>query len=112
MEEATHGQRQVQARLKFTREFAQAARLNRLFWSEFEQPIDGSLVVTFPAPDLDWAASTILAYGPVVEVLDPPELRQRVQAWAQTTINIYGTTSNVVTTLSSPQGTVVHRDSD
>jgi predicted DNA-binding transcriptional regulator YafY len=89
LEEATHGQPQVQARLKFPREFAQAARLNRLFWSEFEQQIDGSLVVTFPAPDLDWAASTILAYGPVVEVLDPPELRQLVKTWALKMVGLY-----------------------
>ncbi len=79
MESATRGQPQVHACLKFSREFAQAARLNRLFWSEVAEQSDGSLLVTFPAPDLDWAASTILAYGPTVEVLDPPELRQRVK---------------------------------
>ena len=70
-------------------EFAQAATLNRLFWSEFEEQSDGSLLVTFPAPDLDWAASTILAYGPIVEVLEPAELRRRVQAWAQKVVEIY-----------------------
>jgi predicted DNA-binding transcriptional regulator YafY len=89
MEEATRGQPQVQARLKFPQEFAQAATLNRLFWSEFEEQSDGSLLVTFPAPDLDWAASTILAYGPIVEVLEPAELRRRVQAWAQKVVEIY-----------------------
>ena len=72
------------------RESAQAARLNRLFWSEIEEQPDGSLLVTFPAPDLNWAASTILAYGPVVEVLDPPELRQLVHAWAQAIVNLNG----------------------
>lgn len=90
LEDASRGQPQVYARLKFTPEAAQAARLNRLFWSEFAEQPDGSLVVTFPAPDLNWAASTILAYGPVVEVLDPPELRQLVQAWAQAIVNLNG----------------------
>ena len=37
-----------------------------------------------------WAATTILAYGPVVKVLGPPELRQLVQAWALAIINLNG----------------------
>jgi predicted DNA-binding transcriptional regulator YafY len=89
MESSTGSQPQVQARLKFPRKFAQAARLNHLFWSESEQQSDGSLLVSFPAPNLDWAASTILAYGPTVEVLDPPELRQLVHAWAQKVVELY-----------------------
>ena len=90
MEETTRGQPQVLARLKFTRAAAPVARLNRLSWSELAEQPDGSLLVTFPAPDLDWAASTILAYGPVVEVLDPPELRQLVHAWAQAIVDLNG----------------------
>jgi predicted DNA-binding transcriptional regulator YafY len=88
MEKTTRGQPQVLARLKFTLAGAPVARLNRLYWSELAEQPDGSLLVTFPAPDLDWAASTILAYGPVVEVLDPPELRQLVHAWAQAIFNL------------------------
>jgi predicted DNA-binding transcriptional regulator YafY len=90
IEEITRGQPQVLARLKFTRAAAPVARLNRLFWSELAEQPDGSLLVTFPAPDLDWAASTILAYGPVAEVLDPPELRQLVHAWSQAIVNLNG----------------------
>ena len=101
MAEATRGQPQVRARLKFSHAAAQTARSNSFFWSEFTEQADGSLVVTLPAPDLNWAASTILAYGPAVEVLDPPELRQLVHAWAQATANLYGNSmdpENVVTT--------------
>jgi proteasome accessory factor C len=60
MEDSTRGQPQVLARLKFTRAAAQVARLNRLFWSDSTEQADGSLLVTLAAPDLDWAASTIL----------------------------------------------------
>ena len=70
-------------------------------WSEIAEQTDGSLLVTLPAPDLNWAASTILAYGPVVEVLDPPELRQLVRDWAKAIANLNGnsmTHENVVTT--------------
>jgi len=90
MENATLSQPKVRAKLKFTRTAAHAARLNRLFWSEFAEQADGSLLVTFSAPDLTWAARTILAYGPVVEVLDPPELRELVHAWAQAIVNLNG----------------------
>jgi predicted DNA-binding transcriptional regulator YafY len=105
IEEATLGLPQVQARLKFSPAAVQAARSNRFFWSEFTEQADGSLLVTLPAPDLNWAASTILAYGPVVEVLDPPELRQLVQAWAQATVDLYEDPTdheNVVTTSVVP----------
>jgi len=89
MEETTRGLPQLQARLRFAPAAVQAARSNRFNWSEFSEQADGSLLVTLPAPDLNWAASTILAYGPVVEVLDPPELRQLVQAWARALVELY-----------------------
>jgi predicted DNA-binding transcriptional regulator YafY len=89
IEETTRGLPQLQARLKFTPAAVPAARSNRFFWSYFAEQPDGSLLVTLPAPDLNWAASTILAYGPVVEVLDPPELRQLVHAWAQSVAELY-----------------------
>ena len=92
MENATLGQPQVHASLKFAPEAAQVALLNRHFWSGFTEQQDGSLLVTLLAPDLNWAASTILAYGPVVEVLDPPELRQLIQSWAQSVADLYSET--------------------
>jgi predicted DNA-binding transcriptional regulator YafY len=108
MEETTHSKPQVRARLKFAPAGAQAARSNRFFWSEFAEQADGSLLVTLPAPDLNWAASTILAYGPAVEVLDPPELRRLVRTWAQATVDLYGISmdhENVVTTsVVRPEG--------
>ena len=40
---------------------------------------------------LEWAASTTLAYGPAVEVLDPPELRVMVTEWLDATVRKYST---------------------
>jgi predicted DNA-binding transcriptional regulator YafY len=108
MEETTRGQPQVLARLRFSRAAAPVARLNRLFWSKLTEQPDGSLLVTFPAPDLDWAASTILAYGPVVEVIDPPELRQLVHAWAQAIIDL---NEKSMDSLSEETNSVVPRKS-
>ena len=83
------GQPQVYARLKFSKQAASIARLNRPNWESFEEQPDGSVVVTSSAPDLNWAASTSLAYGPLVEVLDPPELRILLRDWAQALVEIY-----------------------
>jgi len=41
-------------------------------------------MVTFSAPTLEWAASSALAYGTAVEVIEPPELRRMVAAWLET----------------------------
>jgi predicted DNA-binding transcriptional regulator YafY len=89
MEQAVQGQAQMQARLGFAKEAAHLARTNRALWDAVEELADGSVVVTFSAPDLNWAASTVLAYGPLVEVLGPPELRHLVRDWAQTVAGLY-----------------------
>jgi len=83
-------QTQVQATLKFNKEDAQAARLNSMGWSRMAEQADGSVVVSMAAPDLNWAASTVLAYGPIIEVLEPAELRQIVQGWAEAIAARYG----------------------
>jgi predicted DNA-binding transcriptional regulator YafY len=89
MDQAFRGQPQVLAHLRFSAKAARIARTNRTFWDSFEEQADGSVVVTISAPDINWAASTILAYGPVVEVLDPPGLRQLLKEWAQEIFKLY-----------------------
>jgi predicted DNA-binding transcriptional regulator YafY len=53
-----------------------------------EQP-DGSVIVTFLTPDVIWATSWALAYGPGVTVLEPEEVRQSVCTWAQAILGQY-----------------------
>jgi predicted DNA-binding transcriptional regulator YafY len=84
-----NAQPQIQVRLKFSNEAAHIARINRAYWDGFEEQPDSSVVVTASAPDLNWAASSILAYGPQVEVLDPPELRRLLRDWAQAIVKLY-----------------------
>lgn len=76
------GQPQITIWLRFAPPAAHIARLNHSAWNEIHEEADGSVSVTMLAPDLGWAASTALAYGPVVSVLAPPELRQMVRTWA------------------------------
>ncbi len=83
------GQPHVQARLRFTPEAAHIAIANRASWEGLEEQPDGSVVVVTSYPDLDWAASGVLAYGSIIEVLDPPELRQLVRVQAQAILAHY-----------------------
>jgi predicted DNA-binding transcriptional regulator YafY len=50
---------------------------------------DGSTEVTLTAPDLPWLASMTLSFANWVTVLEPPELREMVQEWAQAIVNLY-----------------------
>jgi predicted DNA-binding transcriptional regulator YafY len=79
----------VRACLRFTPQWAGMARNSRPFWESLEELPDGAIAVTFQAPDLEWAASTTLAYGPAVKVLDPPELRHMVAEWAELVTKLY-----------------------
>jgi predicted DNA-binding transcriptional regulator YafY len=76
---------QVKAKLKVDADATWLFKGNQSYWESIEEQADGSLIVTFSAPALEWAASTALAYGPAVEVLEPPELRQMMMEWLQVT---------------------------
>jgi predicted DNA-binding transcriptional regulator YafY len=54
-----------------------------------EQQSDGSVLVIMTTPDLNWAASSALAYGPFVTVLEPDVLRKMVADWAQAIAALY-----------------------
>lgn len=77
----TQTQPRVNARLRFEPEAANIVAGNHSYWETVEPKPDGSVEVTFPSPTLEWAASTTLAYGPAVEVLEPTELRVIVTEW-------------------------------
>ncbi|HTX92179.1 MAG TPA: YafY family protein [Anaerolineales bacterium] len=89
MAREVRGPQQVQARLSFAGEAVHIARLNRSYWAAFEEQPDGSIVVTMQAPDVTWAVSTILAYGPGVTVLEPEPVRQAVEEWARAILGNY-----------------------
>lgn len=72
----------IDVRLKFHPRAAPIAAVNRSYLDALEEQPDGSIVACFHVPDLMWAASTILAYGPDVEALEPASLRQMVRDWA------------------------------
>jgi proteasome accessory factor B len=82
-------QPQITARLRFESEFANIVSGNQPYWETVEPQADGSVEVTFLSPTLEWAASTTLAYGPAVEVLEPPELRTMVADWLGATLTKY-----------------------
>ena len=73
----------VRVRMRFRPEGALIAMDDRSYWETLEPEPDGSLVVTFAAPDLEWATSTALVYGGLAVVLEPTELRRLVVERAQ-----------------------------
>ncbi len=72
----------VRARLRFAPQTADVARSAGAAWEALEEQPDGSLIVTLAVPDLLWAASTALSFGPAITVLEPAELRSMVAEWA------------------------------
>ena len=93
LKQEMQAQPQIVARLKFDAASANIVAGNHSYWQTVEPQADGSVEVTFPAPTLEWAASTTLAYGPAVEVLEPTALRTMVTQWIDVTANKYKTRS-------------------
>jgi predicted DNA-binding transcriptional regulator YafY len=80
---------QLRVRMRFSAEAAHIALANRSSWEAVEEQADGSVIVDLSAPDVNWAASLALAYGPLVTVLEPEEVRRTVRDWAQATAGLY-----------------------
>lgn len=79
----------VQVRMRFSPQAAAEALDDRAMWDEIEEQPDGSVIVTFGASSLDWAARVVLWRGPQVEVLGPAELRRWVAEWARAIASHY-----------------------
>ncbi|MBN1438660.1 MAG: YafY family transcriptional regulator [Anaerolineales bacterium] len=82
----------VRGRLKFAPAAAHLVLNNRFWWEAVEQRPDGSALATFSAPDLIWAASLALSYGPAVTIEEPEELRRLVGEWASAVAGFYSGT--------------------
>lgn len=89
LQETAQAAPSLRVELRFSPAGAEVAQMNRASWEQLEEQPDGSLVVTLCAPNAIWATSTALAYGPLVEVLNPPEVRQMVIAQAQALLTQY-----------------------
>jgi predicted DNA-binding transcriptional regulator YafY len=70
----------VRARLRFGPESAVVALDNRAHWESFEEQPDGSVVVTFAAPDLEAAAGMVVRIGFPAVIVEPEALRELVRA--------------------------------
>jgi predicted DNA-binding transcriptional regulator YafY len=79
----------IQVRLRFTPQGADLARSQALSWSSSAEQPDGGLVVTFPSYDMEYAAATALAYGPLVQVLEPDSLCRLVAERARAVARLY-----------------------
>ena len=75
--------------LRFGPEAALAARDDQAVWDRMDERPDGSVVVSFGAPSIEWAAQQAFYYGPQVTVLEPAKLRTLVQEQAQAIAALY-----------------------
>ena len=73
---------QLEVRLRFDPEFAFLAQEGGLNWETTQVCPDGAVEVTYKAPDLIWAASMAMGFGPTFSVLSPPELGTLIKEWA------------------------------
>lgn len=73
---------QVLVRMRFAPDAARIALENRTLWDALEEQDDGSVIVSVTWPDLIWAASMALSFGPSAVVLEPEEVRRTVCEWA------------------------------
>ena len=81
----------IRARLQFIPEAAHIVKSNLMMWESVTENPDGKMEVTLTSPDLPFLASMTLSFAHWVTVLEPPELREMVQEWAQKTANQYST---------------------
>lgn len=84
-----HIQLTIRVRLHFAPEGALAALDDRAIWDSVDEEADGSVIVTFGAPNLEAAARTVLSYAPHAIVLEPDELRHKVRERALATAAQY-----------------------
>ncbi|MCL4303311.1 MAG: YafY family transcriptional regulator [Anaerolineae bacterium] len=77
--EEPYFQRRIQVRLCFAPEAALQALDNQSQWDTVEEQPDGSIIVTFAIPDVETAASIVMNYGYLAEVVEPEELRALVR---------------------------------
>lgn len=81
------------------------------FWAAYQEAFepdgdDGWTRRTVWYERIDWAAAELLRLGPVVEVLEPPELREAVAAGARAVAALYDADRSQRTTwLTSPEST-------
>jgi predicted DNA-binding transcriptional regulator YafY len=87
--EQEFAQTPLTARLHFTPQAAAIARSQSHLWEQMEEQPDGSLLVTLATAELEFAASLALSFGPLVTVLEPPELRRKLRDWTLTTLQKY-----------------------
>jgi len=79
----------TRVKMVFSPMMAHLAQYAKGYWESLVDQPDGSVMVTFNAPDVYAATSHALSYGPGVTVLEPPEVRRMVKEWAEAITGLY-----------------------
>jgi predicted DNA-binding transcriptional regulator YafY len=86
----------VTMRLQFAPSAAHVANDLKGTWETMETQADGSVIVTLAMPDVAWATSMALGFGPIVTVLEPTELKESVCECANAIAERYRSESTIV----------------
>ncbi len=93
---AFESEAKVLMRLRFVPSAAHVAHDLRETWETLNVQADGSVIVTLAMPDVNWATSMALGFGPIVTVLEPAELRASVREWANAIAEQYESNLQVI----------------
>lgn len=74
---------QIKATILFNAEAQRLAHSIDFMGLSLQDQPDGTVLATFLAYDLDFAAQMIMSFGPLVKVVSPPELKKMVVEYAE-----------------------------
>jgi predicted DNA-binding transcriptional regulator YafY len=89
LEESMRQEEQYHVVVRFDERVAHIIREYAGHWTELTDHSDGSVTAQFDTQDLNWAAGWALSYGATAQVLEPPELVERVQEQAEAVLRQY-----------------------
>jgi predicted DNA-binding transcriptional regulator YafY len=75
--------------VRFAASIAALIREDKAPWMQITDQDDGSIHVQFGVSTLEWVVGWVLSYGAVAQVLEPPELIERVREAAQGALQHY-----------------------
>lgn len=78
----------IEVRLRFSPALARWAKEQRIFAEAKEEK--GSLACTVRTDSLEWLERELLRYGAEVEIISPPELKERLRKRVEKVLSIYG----------------------
>lgn len=89
LEEAMQWEQRYEVVVRLDPRIAPIVREYSDHWMDLTDHEDGSVTARFATHDLNWALGWVLSYGSLAQVLEPPEMIERVREEAEAVANRY-----------------------